>query len=80
MSDTQRAPAAGVLQLFRRKPEPPPAPPALTIGKAMLATAYTCVEELERLPLDYQMKCWDLVEDLLKDHARKTIAADHSED
>lgn len=75
MTDTQRltlveAKPRGYFP-FRKK-EPPP--DTISVGQATLLVANACIDQMRILPPEYQTKCWDLVEDVLRDSERKRAA------
>lgn len=53
---------------FRKKA---PAPDMTLVGQYVLRVADACIEQLRCLPEEYQVKCWELVEEVLKDSERK---------
>ncbi len=62
----------GLAYLFGKKKSP--APDTLSTGQATLVIANECIERLRVLPAEYQIKAWELVEDVLKDAERKARA------
>lgn len=53
---------------FRKKT---PAPDMTLVGQYVLRVADACIEQLRCLPEEYQVKAWELVEEVLKDSERK---------
>lgn len=73
MTQTQRLTLVESRGFFPFRKRSPP-PDTVLVGQHVLRVADACIDQLRCLPEEYQIKAWELVQEVLTDAERKLRA------